>query len=172
MENILITSTEVVELYDITINDLTDGIEVLVTENTDDFLIEISEMGTQGLKGEKGDSVIFNKIAAETIPSYMPVAIINNLAYKLDASNVAHQFAFVGFSTNGTAVGQICIIQQAGELVLAGWGLLPNQHYLAGANGSLILENNSATNFTKVIGYALNANTLLIKDFSTTLKTN
>jgi len=105
------------------------------------------------------------KVSAESIPSHTPVAIVNNQAYKLNASNPLHQFAFVGFSENGTSIGQNCRIKQIGEIVLVGWGLTPNQHYLIGANGTLITNNVSNTNFTKVIGYATDSNTLqIIKD--------
>jgi hypothetical protein len=106
-------------------------------------------------------------VSAESIPSHTPVAIYNNLAYKLDASNTLHQFAFVGFSKNGTSVGQECIIQQVGEVELIGWGLIPNKQYLAGTNGAIVLDNITLNNFTKVVGYATTSNTLqIIKDFS------
>lgn len=108
-----------------------------------------------------------SKISAEPIPSYTPIAIYNNLAYKLDNLNPLHQFAFVGFSTNGTSTGQSCIIQQIGELTLQGWGLTPNTQYLAGTVGALQTVN-SNLGFTKVIGYATTTDTLqIIKDYTT-----
>ena len=107
------------------------------------------------------------KQSAETIPSYTPIAIYNNLAYKLDASNPLHQFAFVGFSVNGVATGQECKIQQIGELELIGWGLTPNTQYLAGTLGAMVTNNTIPNNFTKVIGYATTTNTLeIIKDYT------
>lgn len=107
---------------------------------------------------------ILTKISAENIPSYTPIAIYNNLAYKFDNLNPLHQFAFVGFSTNGTTIGQTCIIQQIGELTLTGWGLIPNSHYLASSNG-LMQTDNLGLGFTKVIGYATSTNSLqIIKD--------
>lgn len=125
-------------------------------------IIEIAEMGLQGQKGEF-DNLI--KVSGEPIPSYTPVAIYNNLAYKLDSSNPLHQFAFVGFSVNGTNIGQNCEIQVLGELTLNGWGLIPNKQYLCGVSGSLITDNLSLLNFTKVIGYAVNSDKLqIIKD--------
>jgi len=111
---------------------------------------------------------IISYISAEAIPSYTPVAIYNNLAYKLDASNTNHQFAFVGFSTNGTIAGQTCLIQQIGELELIGWGLTPNTQYLAGTAGTIVTNNTTPNNFTKVIGYATTSNKLqIIKDYTT-----
>lgn len=107
------------------------------------------------------------KVSGENIPSYTPIAIINNLAYKLDNLNSSHQFAFVGFSINGTSTGQICKVQQIGEVTLQGWNLTPNTQYLAGDTGALQTINNSA-GFTKVIGYATTANSLqIIKDYTT-----
>jgi hypothetical protein len=122
-------------------------------------------------KDGKDGVYLLEKVSAENIPSYTPIAIIDNMAYKLDASNSTHRFAFVGFSTNGTLTGEVCKIQQIGELTLVGWGLQANTHYLSGTNGTLILQNNSISNFTKVVGYATSANTLqIIKDFNSILK--
>lgn len=105
------------------------------------------------------------KISAEAIPSHTPIAIIGDFAYKLDASNSAHQFAFAGFSINGTSQDQYCHIQEKGEITLSGWGLTANAQYLCGASGTLILQNISPTNFTKIIGYARTSDTLeIIKD--------
>lgn len=109
------------------------------------------------------------KPTGEAIPSHTPVAIIDNFAYKLNASNPAHQFAFAGFSINGTsAQNQLCNIIESGEIELAGWGLIPNTHYLVGTNGNIILENTSSTNFTKIVGYSRTSNILeIIKEYST-----
>ena len=148
------------------LNDVT----LVINETLVNTTIAIAEMGIQGergIAGLTGGSII--KVSAESIPSYTPVAIVNNLAYKLDSSNPLHQFAFVGFSENGTSIGQNCNIKQIGEVFLFGWGLIPNQHYLAGVNGTLITNNLSATNFTKVIAYATDSNTLQIIKDSTTI---
>ena len=110
------------------------------------------------------------KIAGESIPSHTAIALFDNKAYKLDPSNSAHQFAFIGFSLNGSSIGQECIIKESGEVYLSGWGLVQNQHYLAGINGTLITNNSSTTNFTKVIGYATTADSLKIVTLQTTNK--
>ena len=113
------------------------------------------------------DENTLEKVSAENIPSHTPIAIINNQAYKFDASNINHQFAFAGFSKNGTTTGQICLIQQQGEIELVGWGLTPNQQYLAGTSGAIVVDNTTLNNFTKVLGYATTMDTLqIIKDFS------
>ena len=122
--------------------------------------------------GKNGRDGIYllEKQAGEAIPSYMPVAIIDNFAYRLNNLDPLHQFAFVGFSTTGSLQGEICKIQQIGEIELVGWGLTPNKQYLAGENGQLALNNNNL-GFTKVIGYATTQNMLqIIKDYSTILK--
>ena len=120
---------------------------------------------------EEGGSGIPNnnliKTSAESIPSYTPVAIYNNQAYKLDNLNPLHQFSFAGFSTNGTSIGENCIIQQEGEISLLAWGLTPDTHYLASNNGAIQL-NNTSEGFTKVIGYAITSDTLrIIKEYTT-----
>ena len=113
------------------------------------------------------DENTLEKVSAENIPSHTPIAIINNQAYKFDASNINHQFAFAGFSKNGTTSGQTCLIQQQGEVELIGWGLTPNQQYLAGTSGAIVVDNTTLNNFTKVLGYATTMDTLqIIKDFS------
>ena len=113
------------------------------------------------------DENTIEKVSAENIPSHTPIAIVNNQAYKFDASNINHQFAFAGFSKNGTIIGQTCLIQQQGEIELVGWGLTPNQQYLAGTSGAIVVDNTTLNNFTKVLGYATTMDTLqIIKDFS------
>ena len=113
------------------------------------------------------DENTIEKVSAENIPSHTPIAIVNNQAYKFDASNINHQFAFAGFSKNGTIIGQTCLIQQQGEIELVGWGLIPNQQYLAGTSGAIVVDNITLNNFTKVLGYATTTDTLqIIKDFS------
>lgn len=108
------------------------------------------------------------KISGESIPSHTPIAIVSNKAYKLDSSVVSHQFAFVGFSINGTTTGEECVIQEYGEVSLTGWGLQENSHYLVGVSGSLILDNTSSSNFTKVVGYATSSDSLkIITDYTT-----
>lgn len=106
------------------------------------------------------DPVII-KVSGEPIPSYTPVAIVDGFAYKLNNANTAHQFAFVGFSVNGTNTGENCQIKTIGEVDFIGWGLTPNQQYLAGSDGAIVTTNNTA-GFTKVIGYAVNPDKMLI----------
>lgn len=150
-------TTNIIQIEE-NLNDIT----LIIEENIVNTVIEIAEMGIQGEKG-KFENLI--RVSAEPIPSHTPVAVYNNLAYKLDPSNPLHQFAFVGFSINGTNIGGNSEIQVLGEIKLVGWGLIPNQQYLAGVNGTLITNNSSNSNFTKVIGYATDSNTLqIIKD--------
>lgn len=162
----MIQVSEIVEVINITVDEITESVNIIVTEVSTPINLEVSEMGSQGLRGLPGlTGGTLVKVSAESIPSHTPVVIINNLAYKLNSSNPMHQFAFVGFSENGTSIGQNCQIKQIGEVFLFGWGLTPNQHYLAGINGTLITNNLSNTNFTKVIAYATDSNTLqIIKD--------
>lgn len=115
-----------------------------------------------------GVPLFLEKVSAESIPSHTPIAIINNLAYKLDSSKPEHQFAFTGFSLNGSSQGQVCKIQERGEIFLTGWNLISNVNYLSGINGTLIQDNLSNTNFTKIIAYATSSNSLrIINDYTT-----
>ena len=161
----------IVELDSNTTNALSDIINTdgfLTVTGTTTKIINLSNSLFAEIQNKIDTELYLQKVSAESIPSYTPIAIYNNLAYKLDASNSLHQFAFVGFSTNGTTTGQICKIQQFGELELLGWGLTLNTQYLAGTSGAIVLNNTISTNFTKVIGYATTSNTLqIIKDYTT-----
>jgi hypothetical protein len=163
--NIIIEET--VDYVIVLVDEITEDVTIQVQEVIEDTTIIIDEIGIQGPQGIQGG--IIQKVSAESIPSHTPVVLINNLVYKLDPSNSLHQFAFVGFSENGSSIGQNCQIKQIGEVFLSGWGLIPNQQYLAGINGTLITENTSNINFTKVIGYAVDSNTLQIIKDSTTI---
>ena len=141
----------------------------LVITGADNKVINISpallSLINSALQPEDENTI--EKVSAENIPSHTPIAIVNNQAYKFDASNINHQFAFAGFSKNGTTTGQTCLIQQQGEIELVGWGLTPNQQYLAGTSGAIVVDNTTLNNFTKVLGYATTMDTLqIIKDFS------
>lgn len=123
----------------------------------------------------KNSDVKLNKyiehVSAEIIPSYTPIAIVNNLAYKFDSQNINHKFAFAGFSTNGTLEGEICKIQQIGEVEFIGWNLIPNTQYVAGPNGTMLVSNTITNNFIKVLGYAVTPDKLMIiKDYTSVLK--
>lgn len=146
----------------------------LVITGTEDKTINISpallSVINSALQPEEENTI--EKISAESIPSHTPIAIFNNQAYKFDASNLDHQFAFAGFSKNGTSIGQTCLIQYQGEVELIGWNLTPNQQYLAGTAGAIVTDNTTPGNFTKVVGYATTTNNLkIIKDY-TPIKNN
>ena len=141
----------------------------LVITGADNKVINISpallSLINSALQPEDENTI--EKVSAENIPSHTPIAIVNNQAYKFDASNINHQFAFAGFSKNGTTTGQTCLIQQQGEIELVGWGLTPNQQYLASVAGAMVEDNVTPTNFTKVLGYATTSDTLqIIKDYT------
>ena len=143
----------------------TDG-NLVITGNLINLDSSLVALINSALQPEDIDSI--EKVSAENIPSHTPIAIVNNQAYKFDASNINHQFAFAGFSKNGTIIGQTCLIQQQGEIELVGWGLTPNQQYLAGTAGTIVVDNITLNNFTKVLAYATTTDTLqIIKDFST-----
>lgn len=158
--------SEVVNVTNIAVEEIVENINITLSETITPVTITIAELGLQGLKGDTGlTGGVISKISGENINSHTPIAIINNLAYKLDSSNPLHQFAFAGFTEASSTIGNLCAIKQIGEVTLSGWGLTPNQNYLAGVNGTLITSNISSLNFTKVIGYATTADTLqIIKD--------
>ena len=146
----------------------------------------VSDIGIQGLSGKSAYEIavengyigteadfvsittrVFNKFSGETIPAFTPIAVIDDIAYKLDSSTPSHQFAYYGFSINDTNIGETCQIQEGGEIEQIGWGLVPNSVYLAGQNGTIVLTNITPTDFKKNIGYAITADRLsIIKDFS------
>lgn len=101
--------------------------------------------------------------AGQDIPSYHPIAIISGLAYKYDSSNIAHLFAYAGFSTNGVSSGSTVVILPHGLLTLSGWGLTPNTQYIAGLAGAISPASTPVgAIFKKIVGFAVDANTMLI----------
>lgn len=115
------------------------------------------------------DVPVVVKTCGENINSHTPIAIINNLAYKLDATNVNHAFAFVGFSLISGITGSNISIQQIGEIELVGWGLTANKQYLAAESGNISITTNASC-FTKVIGFSTSTTKMqIIKDYDTIL---
>lgn len=107
------------------------------------------------------DFVKFLIPCGEVITSHTPVAVVGGLLYKLNATDPTHQFAFVGFSETSGTIGQQVRVNST-KISLQGWGLIPGQHYLAGVDGQLVTDNVTPGAFTKVIGYAADANTMII----------
>lgn len=152
----------VLEIYE---TKIVNNLEV-IEQNTVVELI-ISDVLYQG--GGSGENSI-SKVSGENIPSHTPIAIVDNTAYRLDASNTNHAFAFVGFSKTSAMIGENCTIQQIGEITLNNWGLIPNTQYLASNNGMITTNNTNPNHFTRVIGYATASNSLQIIKDSITIK--
>ena len=111
-----------------------------------------------------------NYECGENISSHKPVALVGNKIYKLDYSNMDHRFAFVGFTKTSGVIGDFISIEE-NRAILIGWGLIPNQTYLAGAAGALITSNSTPGTFIKIVGVAQDANTLLIyKNYDSVVK--
>jgi hypothetical protein len=165
-ESVNIEVTEVNETLVVNLTEVNESVNIEVAETFETVNIEVAEMGVRGLQGVQGiQGGIIYKTAGEPLNSHTPIAIFDGLAYKLDASNDLHKFAFVGFSRTSALIGGNVEVIQIGEISLLGWGLVANAHYLAGTAGTLVLSNDSEFNFTKIIGYAVNENTLqIIKD--------
>lgn len=126
--------------------------------------INIAEQGPQGIPGTAANEIPYYCI--EAIPSHTPVVLINNILHKLNNANVSHLFAFVGF-TKVSGSPTVMTAVERNIIELQGWGLTTGQHYLAGSNGTMIIQNSTANTFTKVIGYAQSPNSLLIiKDYT------
>jgi len=87
----------------------------------------------------------------------------------LDATNINHLFAFVGVARTSGLQGESVEVQILGEVIFAGWGLTLGQHYLAGANGSLLTSRTEELKFSKIVGYANTAESLVIQNFSPTI---
>lgn len=130
-------------------------------------VIEVQSLGARGLQGvpgPAGDALIYT--AGENLVSHQPIALVGGLAYKMDYTNPLHQFAFVGFSKTSAVSGGTIEVETT-KIELAGWGLLPNQTYMAGASGGLITTNTTPSTFSKIVGFAQSATTMLIvKDYT------
>lgn len=111
---------------------------------------------------------VFNQVyvAGENLNSHTPIVLIAGLAYAMNNLNPLHRFAFIGFSKTSSLTGGDLTVETI-KIDLAGWGLTPNQTYMAGANGALITVNNTAGSFTKIVGFAQSPTSMLIvKDYS------
>ena len=100
--------------------------------------------------------------AGEPIVSLSAVVVINGLAYKMDASNPAHANAFAGFAKIGVLTGETLIIQSAGIVEFAGWGLTQGSNYFAGLGGTITTAIVNGMAYSRMIGYAITADTMLI----------
>lgn len=132
------------------------------TGTFEDFGVGLSE-ALQRVEGV--ESIFYSKYeSAEDVNSYTPVAVIDNKVYKFDSSNINHLFAFAGFSITSSLSSEQITIQDRGIITLNGWGLEAGKQYLAGSLGTLV-KSTSNELFRKVIGFAINENTLkIIKD--------
>lgn len=108
----------------------------------------------------------------ENINSHTPVALIGNMLYRMNYSNMLHQYVFLGFSFTSGVLGQNIEVEDI-LITLNGWGLLPNTNYLCGLNGALITENSQVNTFRKIIGFSQDSNTMLIyKNYDSTIINN
>ena len=133
------------------------------------FNVEGVVYGEKGKDGKDGDNII--GICGENINSHTPVAMLNNLIYKMDCKNNLHQFSFIGFTKTSGNVGDEIEVE-AKIISLQGWNLEPNKNYLAGQNGQITTSINDSNSFIKVIGFSQDENTILIyKNFDSILTT-
>lgn len=100
--------------------------------------------------------------AAENINSHTPVGIMDGKAYVYDATNLQHLYAFAGFSKTSAVTGAFLQVQQYGVITLSNWGLTPNTHYVAGSLGAIFPASNNSATFSRVVGFSISANSLLI----------
>lgn len=103
---------------------------------------------------------------AEDIVSHIPIVVIGGLAYKMNCTNPLHGYSFVGFSASSGSVSHPVTIETE-QIVLSGWGLIPDQTYLAGPNGTLITTCSIVGAFRRVVGFAQDANTMTIVKYYT-----
>lgn len=127
----------------------------------------VNSLGKQGIQGPQGLTAgVIQYIAGESLNSHMPIVLVGGLAYKMNHLDPLHQFAFLGFSKTSALPGGSVTVEY-NKIELSGWGLVPNQTYIAGVNGGLITVNNTLNSFTKIVGFAQSATVMLIvKDFS------
>jgi hypothetical protein len=119
-----------------------------------------ANVGVRTLNSGGGANDVVTFVAGEQINSHTPVVLIDNVLRKMNNTNPAHQFSFIGFTTTSCNIGDTVDVNVF-EITMPGWGLVPNSNYMAGDNGDIVLFNNGS-GFTKIIGHAQNSNTLLI----------
>lgn len=150
--------------HQVVINSRQTNHQVQVNNRVINYTVEIVE-GSGG-----SESLAYE--AGEQINSHTPVALVANKLYRFNSLNLAHQFAFVGFTkTSGNSGEDIEVAGDGQSVSLNGWGLTSGVHYLAGPNGTIQTINNTPGSFIKVIGLAQDTNTMLVnKHYNPTIK--
>lgn len=137
--------------------------------NVTEQVLKVKATMVSGVKVDKGNTVSGTDIectAGESLVSHQPIVLVGGLAYKMDYLNPLHQFSFIGFSKT-SAISSGLVVVETVKIDLAGWGLLPNQTYMAGEAGGLITTNTRVNSFSKIVGFAQSATSMLIvKDYT------
>jgi len=71
-------------------------------------------------------------IAGETFPSHTALVLIDDELFKLDAANMQHIKAFIGFSVVSGVQGEMTKVQSEGTIELQNWGLTVDTVYQVG----------------------------------------
>jgi hypothetical protein len=153
----------------VTVNDQTTAVlelssvedVVTVTEVAGDT-ITVQEVGTQGPKGDQGDSgQTYQATAGETLSGNRVVYIEGGKAYYFDPSNTALYGRTLGITTGAALVDETVNVQMGGVMDWTGTALTPGALYYAGPSGQLTTNADGLT-VLQSVGHAIASNKLKI----------
>ena len=102
-----------------------------------------------------------NYTAGAAVSANVVVMIQDGAVYPFDYTDASSVGKAMGFSVTASAIGGGVLVQMGGEMIQDGWGLTANQTYFAGTGGNITFT--APNGVVQKVGYATDANTLLIK---------
>lgn len=108
------------------------------------------------------DVLSFDAVAGEAISAQKVVAIVNDLAYQADSSNLAHLNLVFGVATGGVLAGSAVTIQTYGLMEDNGWNWVAGSSVFLGTDGTLT-QTAPTAGFAQKIGMPLDPTTLFIE---------
>lgn len=118
--------------------------------------LQITDRGVRGLQGVSGDVLIIN--AAESIPGERIVTL--NSSGLLVLASPGRSIP-LGISTNAGNIGEPVTVRIAGRFQSNALALTPALLVFLAASGTLT-QTPPASGFSQVVGYATDANTLIL----------
>jgi hypothetical protein len=134
---------------------------VTVVESSNEISIAYGSPGAQGPQGAPGSGATNSITAGENLSGHRIIAILNNLAYLADPTNLSHGLVTIGVVRDAVSVGNTAIYYLTGEV--SGGAFTANTDYFVGLNGTLSTTPRApGATWMKRIGTAISSSILVI----------
>jgi hypothetical protein len=119
-----------------------------------------------GVPGEAATAAVptLSVVAGQPISAGRFVVVENGQVFYYDPNRSDLITKPLGISITAAITGTPCVVQSSGKVTIAGWGLTPNALYFANANG--VISTTPSTQVSHVVGYAYDANSLIINAYT------